>query len=84
MKMSRPFVFHDPDDRSKNNPGVIVNSEQVIGLYNQYNRDGDDVQKVTNTVKDWFTNEAIKNQGWDEAKFIGNQCILENKLWEKQ
>lgn len=30
--MSRPFVFPDPDDRSKNNPGVIVNSEQVIGL----------------------------------------------------
>lgn len=78
MKMSRPFVFPDPDDRSKNNPAVIVTSEQVIGLYNQYNKHGDEVQKVSSTVKDWFAKEATENQGWDEAKFIGNQCILEN------
>ena len=80
MKMARPFVFPDPDDRSKNNPAVIVISEQVIGLYNQYNNDGAEVQKVTSTVKDWFVDEAQSNQGWDEAKFVGSQCILENKF----
>ena len=79
MKMSRPFVFPDPDDRSKNNPGIIATSEQVIGLYNQFNKDGDEIQRVTSTVKDWFLEEA-KNQGWDEAKFVGSQCILENKF----
>lgn len=77
--MSRPYVFPDPDDRSKNNPAVIVTSEQVIGLYNQYNKDGDEVQKVSATVKEWFLTEAA-NQGWDESKFIGSQCILENKF----
>lgn len=43
MRMSRLFVFPDPDDRSKNNPAIIVTSEQVIGLYNQYNKDGEEV-----------------------------------------
>ncbi len=80
--MPRPYVFPDPDDRSKNNPAVIVTSEQVIGLYNQYNKDGDEVQKVSSTVKEWFKGEA-KNQGWDESKFVGNQCILENKFGAK-
>ena len=80
MKMSRPFVFPDPDDRSKNNPAVIVTSEQVIGLYNQYNENGEEVQRVSGTVKDWFTKEAQENQGWDDAKFVGSQCILENKF----
>lgn len=82
MKMARPFMFPDPDDRSKNNPAVIVTSEQVIGLYNQYNNDGAEVQKVTSTVKDWFVDEAQSNQGWDDAKFVGSQCILENKFGE--
>jgi len=49
-------------------------------LYNQYNNDGAEVQKVTSTVKDWFVYEAQSNQGWDEAKFVGSQCILENKF----
>ena len=50
MRMARPYVFPDPDDRSKNNPVVIANSEQVIGLYNQMNCDGDEMQKVTPKV----------------------------------
>ena len=60
MKMSRPFVFPDPDDRSKNNPAVIVTSEQVIGLYNQYNENGEEVQRVSGTVKDWFYKKKHK------------------------
>lgn len=64
----------------KNNPAVIVTSEQVIGLYNQYNKDGEEVQRVSGNVKDWFLKEAQSNQGWDEAKFVGSQCILENKF----
>ena len=63
-----------------NEPVVIANSEQVIGLYNQMNCDGDKMQKVTPKVQEWFIKEATENQGWDEAKFAGNQCILENKF----
>ena len=80
MRMARPYVFPDPDDRSKNNPVVIASSEQVIGLYNQMNEDGDEMQKVTPKVQEWFEKEATENQGWDEAKFAGNQCILTNKF----
>lgn len=76
--MARPFVFPDPDDRSKNNPAIIVSSEQVLGLYNQEHKDEEDMQKVTDKVQDWFVKEAKNNQGWDEARFAGNQCILEN------
>ncbi len=76
--MSRPFVFPDPDDRSKNNPAVIVTSEQVIGLYNQYNENGEEVQRVSGTVKKiGFTKEATRKSGLDDAKFVGSQCILE-------
>mgnify|MGYP007031581922 CR=1 FL=1 len=75
--MSRPHVLPDPDDRSKNNPSVIVESDQVLGIYNRENSDEDKMQKVTQKVQDWFSDTA-KNQGWDESKFCGNQCILTN------
>lgn len=79
MKMSRPFVFPDPDDRSKNDPSTIVTSQQVIGIYNQYNVEGDEMQRVTDKVKEWFLAYS-KEQGWDEATFAGNQCILKNNF----
>ena len=78
MKMARPYAFPDPNDRSKNNPAIIVSSEQVIGLYNQLNKEGDEMQRVTPKVQDWFIKEATENQGWDDARFAGSQCILEN------
>ena len=73
--MARRFVFPDPDDRSKNNPSIILDNAQVLNIYNQDNEDGDDMQRVTKKVQDWILAEAT-NQGWDEAHFIGNQCIL--------
>lgn len=44
------------------------------------NKDGDEMQRVTPKVQEWFIKEAKENQGWDEARFAGNQCILENKF----
>lgn len=79
MRMPRPFVFPDPDDRSKNDPSIIVSSQQVIGIYNQYNTEGDEMQRVTDKVKDWFLTYS-KEQGWDEMTFAGNQCILKNNF----
>lgn len=73
------MFFPDPDDRSKNEPSVIISSQQVIGIYNQYNLDGDEMQRVTDKVKDWFLKYS-KEQGWDEASFTGNQCILKNNF----
>lgn len=77
--MLRPFVFPDPDDRSKNDPSIIVTSQQVIGIYNQYNSEGDEMQRVTDKVKEWFLAYS-KEQGWDESTFASNQCILKNNF----
>lgn len=73
----RPFVFPDPKDRSINSPSEIASSAQVLGNYNQMN--SEKREKVTDTVKDWFKAEAIK-QGWSDADFHGNQCVLKVKL----
>lgn len=77
--MARPFSFPDPNDRSKNDPIYIVSSQQVLGIYNQYNLDDDEMQRVTKKVQDWFLAEA-KNQGWDEVNFAGNQCVMKNNF----
>ena len=77
--MSRKYVLPDPDDRTRNDPAIIVSSKQVMKLYNQYNKYGNKIQRVTSAVKDWFLKE-VKNQGWDEATFSGNSCILINRF----
>lgn len=71
--MARPRVFPDPDDRSVNNPSIIVNTEDVLGYYNQ--QTGDDKERVVESVKTWYKDEAVK-QGWNSAEFHGNQCVL--------
>ena len=75
--MARPYVFPDTNDRSPNDPSIIVSTEQVLGIYNQ---DFDeDMQRVTSKVVDWFKAEAT-NYKWDKVEFIGNQCILSVNL----
>ena len=73
------YVFPDPNDRSKNDPCVIVNNKKVLGLYNQAHPDEEDMQRVMDKVQEWMTNEA-KKLGWDDVKFAGGQCILENNF----
>lgn len=76
--MPGQYLFPDPNDRSKNEPCVIVSGKKVMGIYNQSNSN-EEMQKVTDKVKDWFTKQA-KEQGWDEASFAGSQCILKNNF----
>lgn len=77
--MSRKYVFPDPDDRSKNDPSIIVSSKKVLGIYNQEHEEEENMQKVTQKVQDWFT-EASKKAKWDDVRFSGGQCILENEF----
>lgn len=77
MRMSRLYVFPDPDDRSKNDPSIIVSSKKVLGIYNQEHDTEENMQKVTQKVQEWFKDKARKS-GWDNARFSGGQCILEN------
>lgn len=80
MKMSK-YVLPDPNDRSKNDPCTIMDNKKVLGLYNQApeHKNEENMQKVTPKVQTWISNQA-KNIGWDEVKFAGGQCILENKF----
>lgn len=79
MKMSRKYVFPDPDDRSKNDPSIIVNSKKVLGIYNQEHEEEENMQKVTQKVQEWFRSKATES-GWDDVRFSGGQCILENEF----
>ena len=79
--MPRPFFFPDPNDRSPNDPSVIVSPTQVLGIYRQYT--GDRMERVTTKVQEWFC-ERAEAYGWDVARFSGNQCFLEVKLEKKQ
>ena len=72
--MPRPFVFPDPNDRSPNNPSVIVSSPQILGIYKHYT--GESMERVTKKVQDWFCTEATKKYSWDDSVFHGNQCVL--------
>ncbi len=75
--MPRLFKFPNPNDRSPNQPAFIVKSDQIIGLYNKYK--DDDMKNVTSKVQDWFADMAKEYQ-WDDAEFVGSECILKVKL----
>jgi len=76
--MAHPYFFPNPNDRSANSPSEIVPGAKVIDLYNRNN--GDKMQNVTAKVQDWFIKTAKEKYNWDNAKFSGNQCILEVDL----
>lgn len=77
MKMAK-YVLPDPKDRSENDPCIIMDTKKVLGLYNQAHED-EDMQKVMPKVQEWTIKEA-KDNGWDDVRFIGSQCLLENKF----
>lgn len=54
-----------------------MDNKKVLGIYNQGHTDEEDMQKVTDKVQEWIKDKADK-LGWDEVKFAGGQCILEN------
>jgi hypothetical protein len=79
--MPRSFQFPDVNDRTANSPVFLVSPEQVIGFYNQENKDLK-ITRITDWVKNWYIEQAIK-RGWNEAKFTGNQCLLIAKVEKK-
>ena len=77
MKMAK-YVLPDPKDRSENDQCIIMDTKKVLGLYNQAHEE-EEMQKVMPKVQEWTIKEA-KDNGWDDARFIGSQCLLENKF----
>jgi hypothetical protein len=84
ISMTKPYVMPSPDDRSANDNSVMMKSAQILGLYNQNHRGDPKMQNVTEKVTEWYKNEAIKVAKWDEAKFIGNMCVLTANISKKQ
>ncbi|NDV24113.1 hypothetical protein [Desulfovibrio sp. JC022] len=72
--MARPFIAPDPNDRSVNEPSVVVSANQVLGYYNQENKDNKR-ERVVDSVKSWYM-DKMEEAGWSEAKFTGSQCVL--------
>ena len=68
-------MFPDPNERSKNEPRVLVGPAQILGLYNQYINPTPKKQDVTSDILNWFKVEAL-NRGWDICECYGHQCIL--------
>lgn len=71
--MARPFVMPDPKDRSVNEPTKVVSAIQVLGFYNQST--GDKKERIVDSVKEWYRKTTLEN-GWGDATFHGNQCVL--------
>ena len=44
-----------------------------------FRQSSENMQKVTDKVQNWVK-EVASDKGWDEVKFAGGQCILENKF----
>lgn len=78
----RPFEFPDPSDRSPNSPSVIAKADKVLGLYNRANPT-DKREKVTEPVRDWFTDQA-DTEGWNDAVFHGSDCVLTADIEHKK
>ncbi|MGL4766663.1 MAG: hypothetical protein ACRCV6_01045 [Formosimonas sp.] len=78
--MPRRRSFPSPDDRSVNQPSIIIESSDVLGYYIQETQD--DKERVVESVKSWYVKKA-KELGWNSAEFHGNQCILTAKIERK-
>ncbi|WP_156500052.1 hypothetical protein [Ectothiorhodospira sp. BSL-9] len=76
MTQGRPFEFPDPNDRSVNNPHVIVERNAILGLYNQANP-SNQASNVSESVRKWFEQEAMA-RGWAKVMFPNqNTAVLE-------
>jgi len=82
--MARPFVFPSPNDRTPNDPSIIVSSAGVLGLYNQESGDPDRMERVTAKVEAWFKERATGTYAWDGAEFSGSQCVLKVNMPVRQ
>lgn len=79
-KATKPFKFQKAAERSEAKPAVLCPADRVLNLYNQDS--GKSAKKISKKVRDWFTDEAMKD-GWDAVGFIpevqsqhGAGCVL--------
>lgn len=73
--MPRPFTMPDPNDRSKNDPAVLVDSSKILGHFNQEHQRNEKATYVSESVRTWYEEKALE-KGWSSVEFIGNQAML--------
>ena len=73
--MSKNYVFPDADDRSANAPSLLLEKKKVLGLYNQEHPEDEDMERVTQKVRNWVQEKA-KKEGWSETENVGGGQIL--------
>lgn len=80
IQRGRRFVFPRSEERSRASPTVLCPAERVLALFNQDS--GDEAQRITKKVKEWFF-EVAHHAGWDGVHFVpevqsnhGAGCIM--------
>jgi hypothetical protein len=63
----RKFKFPTPDNAKLKDHAVFCTSERIVALYNQAH--DADRQRITGTIKSWFSEEARK-AGWAGGHFL--------------
>ena len=56
--------FPDANDRTPNNPCILLDHKEVIKIYNDDSKHyHDQVSKINNTVREWFEEKAQNTIG---------------------
>ena len=70
--------FPTADDRTRNDPCVLLTTRQILRIYNKATRKRKAV--VDDEVQSWVMNKASECN-WYSAKFYGGQCLLSSKIF---
>lgn len=73
--MSQRVEFPDVNDRTVNEPAILVSPKLIVALWNQSNPKSER-SRVDDQLEEWFCAQA-KFLGWTLANFIGKQCLLQ-------
>ena len=73
--MPRRYKMPDPDDRSPNNPAIILEDKAILDIYNRDHPD-EQRQNVTEVVKTHIIGKALE-EGWTKGTPVGNKILLE-------
>jgi hypothetical protein len=58
---------------------MLLEREAVIDLYRQGAND-ESAKNLTDTIKNWFENEAKQQRGWDDVTWANQSAVL-RKIW---
>lgn len=77
----RKDLLPSPEDRTVNDPAVLVPSENVLAIYNanQGFKNKEAQNHITEAVRRHVA-ELAEKAGWSNVRFYGNSLFLEAKV----